>query len=532
MPYYILRVEGVDFAETVDDTSNLSAYRGGSLALLEAPIAAERFLIENGPSHGIRFDASAGPVMLGASQGAFLIEADNDASAGRLRDAVERHLSGIANPPFKHLSLMVDIAAGDDLAALKRAHALNRGRQFSSDGWSLPAFAREAIGASTGFDPIRPATASLRVPKGRVNTPAAAHATHDEVMVSPSFRDRFQYGRKARQGFYAANGVEEARERTFTDSLQDMVADPPDLLPLSVRSKIAVFYADGNGFGAIRDKARSLAELTRFSNDLRSKQQSLLRSVVRWLAEGADRDPQAYSLSEDGRTGLRFETLLWGGDELCFVMPAWLGLEFLTLFNTWTADWKAPSQDKLTHGVGLVFCREKTPIRLARRAAAALADDAKSTLGGKAANVAQIEAFESTSPPGTEEQLLGQRLDLFRLGTEDADLVRTALTLRDGDIPRSLQRLASLKERFPRSQLYRLLRKAGDTRLFGAKTDDGLDGDVARYLKRAGAERGVTPQDLAVLGGTVPLAFSLAAAAGLWDYVDPVRPLVTEIADA
>jgi hypothetical protein len=83
------------------------------------------------------------------------------------------------------------------------------------------------------------------------------------------------------------------------------------------------------------------------------------------------------SLTADKK--LRLETLLWGGDEIEWVVPAWKGWEVLRLFYEFDPS---PAYDKtpLTHAAGIVFCHHNAPILQIRKLAHRLANLAKSNL--------------------------------------------------------------------------------------------------------------------------------------------------------
>ncbi|MBK9316276.1 MAG: hypothetical protein IPM55_18840 [Acidobacteria bacterium] len=59
----------------------------------------------------------------------------------------------------------------------------------------------------------------------------------------------------------------------------------------------------------------------------------------------------------------RIETLLWGGDEIIWVVPAWKGLETLGFFYNQTIkkNWNYEGAE-LRHAAGLVFCHHNAPI--------------------------------------------------------------------------------------------------------------------------------------------------------------------------
>ncbi|MBI1980222.1 MAG: hypothetical protein HYS63_01365 [Methylocystis sp.] len=143
MPEFILRMEGVDFGATVMDTHNLSAFRGGSLALLAAPKAVREFL-----------DAAViETIFEGASQGAWVVKADDPAAAKKLCDRVRTRLKEggakeTAEAVYPHLSFVVDVAEGSDYGALIRVEAKNRARQFLCANWTPPDFEPLASGLS------------------------------------------------------------------------------------------------------------------------------------------------------------------------------------------------------------------------------------------------------------------------------------------------------------------------------------------------------------------------------------------------
>ena len=80
---------------------------------------------------------------------------------------------------------------------------------------------------------------------------------------------------------------------------------------------------------------------------------------------------------------------------------------------------------------------------------------------------------------------------------------------------------------FPRSQLYGLLRKAAEQKLFPLVLSDETNGDrtleqgAKSYFRRMGLDADEGLLNLGVLGNA-PLAYSLAFTAALWDYVEPL----------
>jgi len=70
------------------------------------------------------------------------------------------------------------------------------------------------------------------------------------------------------------------------------------------------------------------------------------------------------------------ETLLWGGDELVWVVPAWVGWWTLEFFYQNSAGWPF-NQELLTHAAGIVFCHHNAPIHRIKELAHNLAELAK-----------------------------------------------------------------------------------------------------------------------------------------------------------
>ena len=66
---------------------------------------------------------------------------------------------------------------------------------------------------------------------------------------------------------------------------------------------------------------------------------------------------------------------------MLFVLPAWLGFEFLQQFYAKAENWQLSDGEKLTHAAGIVFCKAKTPIRIIRSIAENLANRVKDKCG-------------------------------------------------------------------------------------------------------------------------------------------------------
>jgi hypothetical protein len=507
---YVIRAEGVNFAATLDDTQDLSTIRGAGLALL-ALGAAVRAGLEEAGSHDIEL------VFTGASQAAFRFRAA--AGAGEtVRLAVLRRLrrEGPSGEPFPHLSFVVDVAEGDNE---KVAEARNHGRQFQEWTVPLPHFT-EGAPEFDYFDRMRPATQRVRLPPGKLPGDRIAA---DGEWLSPSTAARHAFGRKMRQGFYANEAASDAvAGLTFAESFEDIVYRAPDGLPLSLRSRMALVYADGNGFGAIRSAVRA----ERFSQELLKLRRGLLRQVLAWFRSGLGQEGRFAIGSEGALPQLRLETLLWGGDELMFVMPSWLAFAFVEGLFTATRDWSIDGH-RLTHTAGVVICHYKTPIRQARALAKEIAEEIKEQ--SRTGNAVGIEIFKSLMPP--EDDLDSHRARLYGARGDGADDLVLDLAFPGEQFRELRERIRALSrdgpDGLPRSQLYRVLRaaKRGSPGLVSRDASVLVREELLDYERRVRKAEAFTTSGLRLpqFPGTNPrsLAMELALLAGFWDYADP-----------
>lgn len=533
MVRWVLRVEGVNFDATVDDTNDLSTTRGASLALLRLDRAVAQALggLQSAPK----------PLYSGASQCAFVLDTDEagaEAARRRVEDALRR--PGGGKEPFPHLTFVVDVAAGDATdAALDRAEARNHARQFRR--WTV---APQPFAASDDADPletVRPGTEDSWLPPGkvlRIDEPVNTAARSKREVLSRSVKHRRDFGRAERQRFYrdeldpeVADGIlgPVATGLSFTNTFGDIVADAPKDVPVSLRSKVAVFYADGNQFGKIRKSV----PIGTFSDHLRDKRRALLEAILRWYAIGAEGNHrEGFAVADDdGRRGLRFETLLWGGDECLFVLPAWLALPFVAGFFKATAGWEIGGHD-LTHAAGVAIAHHKTPIRQLKRIAKTAADLAKGA-GLKNCDTVTFDIYESLAPPDTDLGPARARLFGMPPSWEDGHArLAEQLALPGARFDAVMDNLRILAkgeggEPFPRSQLYgtlRAARAAGD--LTGDKAADAVTAYLDFFARRPDGKAHRATLDAHLLpacdGVARARAIDLALIAQFWDYADPL----------
>lgn len=587
---YVLWFRPAGIQEQIFDTNDLSTIRGSSAALLGAPEFAKGVLHQQA---GVRCET----VFSGASQALFWLEGERDAiqkAVGILEDtlaslgldpaavksaAKEAERSGQPPSiiPLGHLRFttgLVDVTglskrSEDSVKRMRAAQALARRAQYQgaavprfAPGPQRPEFEKEPI---CTFDRRRPAESWVWV-RSDANPADDEREDFDDVQregkgsqkraASKSVAARRHYGRWARQNIVQQE-IEEGgatpahmrscdslRDLRFCDSLQDLVHDPPDGVPMSLRNKIALFYADGNSFTKLREEmGEGLEGQRQFSKDLKIKMRTeLLAPLVNDLAGDAHstrRNEVSAPEDEESKGGLRFELLLWGGDEVTFVVPAWLGWRIAETFFECVKDWSIRTQAgerRLTFGAGLVFCNAKTPVRRLRRFARdELADAAKASAKARPDpadplvlrppfdwGALEVEVLESFDVP------LGGIADLRRrsIGLDLADTQQKHwLTIPGAGVSDWLRQMRLLKDKFPRSQLSRAVSAAqrnGNKLLNNpAATVQSLED----YFRRAGVLSGLKLDDLEmpVVDATREerIALGVYHVIQHWDYIGP-----------
>lgn len=370
---HYLRVEGLNIEAGVLDTNQISVVRGAGLLLRQAAKDAAK-----------QIEQAGGKVIsTGASIGEFRLDTKDPDEAERIAGQIQHDLSV---GEFAHLSFAVVAepigqapGAKAPLAKAVRERALARIRfeQMRMPTLVPPAQHTATDREACGWEGRRPADAKQPIERSDADGPKKTY-------LSQSVRERYDYGVKQKQRFYREETGRPDDQARYTHDLND-IADLRSAKNLD--GKIAVIYADGNRFSAIRDRAcAGFGDLETFDKLVQAKRRAFLVALLERIAH----DP-VFNTPDARR---RLETLLWGGDELILVVPAWRGLDVLQDFFIAMAgaQIKAKKPDKhakvkqstdpwpLTHAAGIVFCRAKTPIQRIQNLARQLADGVKGRL--------------------------------------------------------------------------------------------------------------------------------------------------------
>lgn len=407
MPSWFLQVQATNIYDNFLDCPQLSVVRGASLGM--------RFVVQ---SLAAALRERLEPVSIGASVGLFAVRAGHSPEEVR-REAVA-FLECEAGTTGDIATFVVDIhPSADALPPTEALLALNRFRQMreASVIWT-----DNRLHAAPDV-PARPCEWSDRWVAQRRGPERDGH----RAAVAGWVRRRYDRGRGAKQddarsagSFYRrelnddsgvpdkghADIVRRLTEVGFAHDLGELARLPAKR---NLSGKVAVFYADGNRFSAIQRTARNRKELNAFDTTLRRLRRGLLADLLRPFCDPARTDLRG--TGKDGATFLRLETLLWGGDELILVVPAWHGLDLLTRFFAHTQHWKY-GKDRLTHAAGLVFASAKTPIHQLTDLARGLADGVKGHFGA---------APEKTAPENAWDYLVLESVDFIERG---ADVLR------------------------------------------------------------------------------------------------------------
>jgi hypothetical protein len=563
MPTFLLRVEAVNLKHVVYDTHDLNTIRGGGLAVLNGPRQdVLKVLQKNTAPDGTPWDVRNVALITSGPSLALIQFHSEDASA--VRKNVAQWLA--SETTLQHATFTVEVipqsAANQQGAFRKDSESLlarARWSQMQQCRLAIPSATLEndaessAAERSCGVDFIRPATHQNPVRNDR------------KKLVSESVSARALYGRRQKQAFY--------REETqwFPPGDPQMASDFHQIAargpyrtgqdhterdPLArLHDKIALIYIDGNQFGRQQlAYVRDSASQKKWDDHV----QLFRRHVLKTLLDQTLSDDQWKCKLSDAKLVTRLETLLWGGDELLWVVPAWKGWSTVKLFLDEARKFyqpfdvaaaprisavqpirgnsrSVPNLDqrkrvvpptspvsppavlpRLTHSVGLVFCHADAPIQRVRTLATDLCDVGKDrnknrsgTAYGSYNDVVTYAVLESFDQIG--QKVLDIRKRHFPDSLREEATVRDAVSLTHSELTGLTEAIRDVKKcGFPRGSVYRILRAwQADSR-----------SDFDRWLIRGEREGGTLPESLR--------SFERGAlwlhVAELWDYVFPEVP--------
>ena len=433
----LLRIEGVNLDEFVFDTQDLSTIRGGGLLLLDVAREVQRYLESTLKDYlvpgGIRV------ISIGGSIGLFAVDLADVTRASELRNRLEEEIN--RHDEFGQATVVIDVEpmARNFIAARERTLAANRWRQMRAPTQVLSARSMEPVRNEVcRLDGISPAVVRRNIKGG----------TEQPLGQSVDIR-RKAGNEEKRIWFYKREGWSDLPDRSrdgeklsFAWSFDHIAIDGTGSVP-RLDGKMAVIYLDGNGFSKIQDyfiterPDQGEERQRQFDETLRANRSRMLERLLRSITDGTISRTGPWlerakvgGQSPDKRDLCRLETLLWGGDEIIWVVPAWKGWEVVAqIFDRkqpvdslpvgdpptgeigagepqdLRPDWTVRRPDgtvfrTLTHAAGVVFCHHNAPIRRIKALARELAGLAKNF--DRTRNLVAYQVLESFDHVGRD----------------------------------------------------------------------------------------------------------------------------------
>ncbi|MDD4273331.1 MAG: hypothetical protein PHG14_06335 [Desulfobacter postgatei] len=557
MEYY-LRAEGVNLGNFVYDTSDLATIRGGSLLLLDAmDIVAEEIekqipkpdsekideqinnirneiiaikhdkklskkeietekkklrkemkKLEKGKKSGRAYSPT---LTKGASWGLFKFQAEL-AQAQAVVAAVKKRFAD--DDRYRHACFVVNIYSPDKtdeayVISRAKAQTLNRFEQLLE-----PSFALSVEGENIcSFDKIRPA-----------DSPGFVPGEQGKDYISESVSVRRRYGQDVKRDpavFYGKRTLgTDFSSLSITKDLEQLSRCSRDLDYSHLNNKMAVIYLDGNEFGKKQQQCTNPEEQRMFDQQTRTGREKLLRDLLIEITCDVTDERWFFDRS------LRLETLLWGGDEIIWVVPAWQGWWMMKKFYQLAQDHiylqKTDGQrETLYHGASLVFCKHKAPIQTIDSLSRTLADLFAKTSDLKKRNMFAYQVLESFDHAGSD--IVGYRRMLIQgLSEKDQDLLIDAKDMET--IEQSIYGLKQLD--FPRRKIYQIVN------CYRRQDSDAADLLIQKLFHETtadSAEEKRHKQDIKSLLDEIQAVFSGSPIfwlhlMELWDYVGVMQP--------
>ena len=458
-----LYLEAVNLGGVIDDTEDLSTRRAGGYMLLKLV-------------HKVKLDCATwlDDISVGASQGLFALKAGQ-----RMAQAREQVMRVLKQDLYAQATVLVADTVTDGhpespgqypfVAAREHLKAVVRRRQLNTLSW-VTDFGQAPMAAAAGgkppaavceIDAVRPATQQMHL-KSEDNL--RWQKSEDNLRWhSHSVAERRKEGRELRQAFYGRelNSFPDvnclAKDEYFTDHFEELSSHRQDergVLRPTLDRKIAVFYADGDGFGALARCCKTAQDLKVWDATVQTQRRTFLAALLQLL----DQHPHGRSSERHTQRGnpkpkaLRVETLMWGGDEFRLVLPAWLGFEAAHLFfKTCNVEW--PAGTRRGHSAALVFAHHNAPISQLDRLSKTLAEQGKTGRykGHDSLHWIVLESFDHAGTAVHDDgHAWWRQRGLPQLNWD-------CMALNPPRIQTLMEHLPKVADALPRRNLYRLL---------------------------------------------------------------------------
>jgi len=349
---YCLRVEAVNLDHAVFDTHNISTIRGGSFMLLEVV----KKLHEKIPK--------LQPEITDASVGLFRFSCLNDQEKDNILVAVEKELEEQTGQFATFVCACMPSPEKADFAETEqRLMAKCRRQQYQTLSFALP---ENPAKEECEMNGVRPADETISQSEGR-------------VAVSVSVKKRFKEGKRLRNELYwNLLGEKDLKKTQFTSDLESIAGIAKKG---STEEKIALIHLDGNKFGTIR--ANNCLTIEDFKDFNRIVQKEIQEPALTRLLKFATKQENKGFRTKHNE--VRLETLMWGGDEVIWIVPASQLWDTLQIFFDSVLN-KPFKEIPFTYSAGVVICRHTVPILQIRHYAEQLCGIAKNSPNGASSN--------------------------------------------------------------------------------------------------------------------------------------------------
>lgn len=470
-----VRCEAVNLGASVYDTEDLSTIRGAGLAILNLSDRLRDICTGLGGT-------DPKEITSGASQAVIRVTLPDDRDElERFRTDVEEELRRGSQLQFATVLVAVSSAdfgvAREELVASIRARQM-RSARLSHAGITATVTSREESGTAMrswcAIDMVRPA----KVTPQKIRN-------DEKRFLSTSVDARRRHGFEAKQAFYKKldgvqwdpqidGGYEFAWDfhqiAAFDKATREAAKDGE--FSSNLNGKLAVIYIDGNSFGA-KQRLHCTDEKSQQNYD--TIVQGNWRKAIRRILNAAwspDRglDPRWWNAVESEAPRLRLETLLWGGDEVIWVVPAWQGLAVLNTFFHTILDRTGHSATgngpfgEFTYSAGLVFCHAEAPIRGIVELARELTEFCKDAVNDNKAGPDGVNRFayavlESFDQLGDDYHEARNRHLPFSPGTLGDAAVKAAVSNDPSAFADNWPAFVAMRDQFPHGSVYQILRE-------------------------------------------------------------------------
>jgi len=418
----LIKVEAINIYSFVNEAQNLNSVRGAGLMLLELPEKLTEWL---------RTSKKWKTEVITSGASTAVMDVATDLPAGQVKEAVRAWLVGEGRA---HCTIGVGVlerSSGDFLKDNEDLTLQIRTEQMHSFSIAGSEIAQGPNVCS--WDRVRPASRNI--------------AAHESPLVSAATAVRYEYGRERKVEFFKRHaGIQE--EPRLTWDLEDLAASQS---AGGLKDKIAIFYADGNKFRKglqemfekLKDKGQRRAMISSFDQQVQGDRRNFLKAL---LAKAA----QPHWQTAGGE--IRMEILLWGGDELMIVVPAWCGWETVETFAE-TVLGKMFHHSKqsmeLRYAMGLIFAHRKAPIHALTSLVKELAEEGKTK--DRKQDLLSYLVLESFDH-------VGEDLERFRTQRCKSKMVQNNVTIpiKASSATKVRRAMDALKQQeFPRRKVFR-----------------------------------------------------------------------------